>query len=130
MSCFELNELVKLARQVPGVYGSRMTGGGFGGCTVTLLRSAAVEPLIKKVKVSGRSHYLLCMHNVCVCCRSTISSVYRSTILSLRILGNGMRPSSIKLLLVRVQRLLLTCCHSDGTCSCYCTSSRLEARLV
>ena len=31
VSCPELNELVNLALQVPGVLGSRMTGGGFGG---------------------------------------------------------------------------------------------------
>ncbi len=37
MSCKELDQLVELALQVDGVYGSRMTGGGFGGCTVTLV---------------------------------------------------------------------------------------------
>lgn len=37
VSCAELDQLVKLAMEVKGVYGSRMTGGGFGGCTVTLV---------------------------------------------------------------------------------------------
>ena len=32
----QLDALVEIARSVPGVYGSRMTGGGFGGCTVSL----------------------------------------------------------------------------------------------
>lgn len=36
MSCHELDVLVELAMEVKGVYGSRLTGGGFGGCTVTL----------------------------------------------------------------------------------------------
>ena len=36
VSCAELDLLVKLALEVPGVVGSRMTGGGFGGCTVSL----------------------------------------------------------------------------------------------
>jgi galactokinase len=45
VSCRELDLLVEIAQGVPGVYGSRMTGGGFGGCTVTLCRAAAVEPL-------------------------------------------------------------------------------------
>jgi len=37
VTCEELNLLVKLARDCKGVYGSRMTGGGFGGCTVSLV---------------------------------------------------------------------------------------------
>uniref|UniRef100_A0A8C5PUJ8 Galactokinase n=1 Tax=Leptobrachium leishanense TaxID=445787 RepID=A0A8C5PUJ8_9ANUR len=43
VSCPELDDLVAIALEVPGVYGSRMTGGGFGGCTVTLLETSAVE---------------------------------------------------------------------------------------
>ena len=35
VSCPELDELVSLALQVPGVLGSRMTGGGFGGIRIT-----------------------------------------------------------------------------------------------
>ena len=41
VSCAELDFLVDTALALPGVYGSRMTGGGFGGCTVTLLRPDA-----------------------------------------------------------------------------------------
>lgn len=37
VSCPEIDRLVELALQVDGVVGSRMTGGGFGGCTVTLV---------------------------------------------------------------------------------------------
>jgi galactokinase len=39
VSCAELDTMVSLAQELPGVYGSRMTGGGFGGCTVTLVQS-------------------------------------------------------------------------------------------
>ncbi len=45
VSCSELDLMVELARQVPGVYGARMTGGGFGGCTVNLVREEAVAQL-------------------------------------------------------------------------------------
>lgn len=41
VSCPELDILVELALAIPGVYGSRMTGGGFGGCTITLARPDA-----------------------------------------------------------------------------------------
>ena len=37
-----LDMLVEMARRVPGVYGARMTGGGFGGATVSLVANAAV----------------------------------------------------------------------------------------
>lgn len=51
VSCAELDELVSLARQDKGVYGSRMTGGGFGGCTVTLLKAEAVERVKENIRV-------------------------------------------------------------------------------
>ncbi|XP_060108972.1 galactokinase isoform X3 [Heteronotia binoei] len=50
VSCAELDELVAAALEVPGVYGSRMTGGGFGGCTVTLLESSATEKVVRHIK--------------------------------------------------------------------------------
>ena len=43
VSCKELDLMVELARRVPGVYGARMTGGGFGGCTVNLVRAENVD---------------------------------------------------------------------------------------
>ena len=43
VSCHELDLLVDIACSLEGVLGSRMTGGGFGGCTVSMVREAAVE---------------------------------------------------------------------------------------
>jgi len=43
VSCEELDFLVDSAVALPGVYGARMTGGGFGGCTVNLVDPAQVE---------------------------------------------------------------------------------------
>jgi galactokinase len=42
VSCKELDLLVDLASSASGVYGARMTGGGFGGCTVNLVRADSV----------------------------------------------------------------------------------------
>ena len=40
VSCRELDLMVELAIQQPGVFGARMTGGGFGGCTINLVNAA------------------------------------------------------------------------------------------
>jgi galactokinase len=39
VSCKELDLMVELAGRAEGVYGARMTGGGFGGCTVNLVKT-------------------------------------------------------------------------------------------
>lgn len=44
VSCSELDLLVQLAGNAPGVHGSRMTGAGFGGCTINLVHSDYVAP--------------------------------------------------------------------------------------
>jgi galactokinase len=46
---FELDTLVDEARKVNGVIGARMTGAGFGGCTVNLVREGSVEKFISEV---------------------------------------------------------------------------------
>ena len=43
VSCEELDLMVDIANGAEGVFGARMTGGGFGGCTVNLVRSESVE---------------------------------------------------------------------------------------
>ncbi len=49
VSCDELNLMVDLASKVKGVYGCRMTGGGFGGCTINLVRDSAVPAFRSEV---------------------------------------------------------------------------------
>ncbi|HZP84073.1 MAG TPA: galactokinase [Chthonomonadaceae bacterium] len=49
VSSKELDALVAAARAVEGVYGSRMTGAGFGGCTVSLVADSAVEAFMRDV---------------------------------------------------------------------------------
>lgn len=53
VSCKELDVLVELAWNQSGVLGSRMTGAGFGGCTVSLVAKDAVERFIENV---GKSY--------------------------------------------------------------------------
>lgn len=49
VSCEEIDLLVELAWELPGVIGSRITGGGFGGCTVSIVRKDAVDTFIQTV---------------------------------------------------------------------------------
>jgi galactokinase len=52
VSCQELDAVVEMAKGIGikgGVYGCRMTGGGFGGCTVALVESQAVPAISKKI---------------------------------------------------------------------------------
>lgn len=50
VSCAELDALVEIAWGMEGVYGSRMTGAGFGGCTVTLAQAEAVPELERRIR--------------------------------------------------------------------------------
>ena len=49
VSCRELDAMVEAALRVKGVVGARMTGAGFGGCTVSLVRDDAVEQFLNEV---------------------------------------------------------------------------------
>ncbi len=49
VSCRELDWLVDFARSFDGVFGARMTGGGFGGCTVNLVAADRVEDFITEI---------------------------------------------------------------------------------
>lgn len=52
----EIDALVEIALKVDGVYGSRITGGGFGGCTVTLVRKDAEAALAEAIEQQYPSH--------------------------------------------------------------------------
>ena len=62
VSCKELDQLVELALKCDGVYGSRMTGGGFGGCTVTLVKKEAIDTVIESIKAGyeGTPTFYVC----------------------------------------------------------------------
>lgn len=54
VSCRELDTLVDIARGAPGVVGARMIGGGFGGCTLTLVEAQHSENLRNQLRL----HYV------------------------------------------------------------------------
>ena len=49
VSCEEIDILVDLAQAMPGVIGSRITGGGFGGCTVNIVKNEVVDVFITEI---------------------------------------------------------------------------------
>lgn len=49
VSCEEIDILVNLAWEIDGVIGSRITGGGFGGCTVSIVKNDAVERFVDEI---------------------------------------------------------------------------------
>jgi galactokinase len=49
-SCEEIDFLVDTAASLDGCFGARMTGGGFGGCTVNLVKDEAAEPFAKELR--------------------------------------------------------------------------------
>ena len=78
VSCDEIDILVDLAWAIPGVLGSRITGGGFGGCTVSIVKDEAVDTFIETIgkayaeKVNGR--YLFCLVHFACLLSSTITN--------------------------------------------------------
>ncbi len=57
ISCEEIDFLVDAAIKIPGVYGSRMTGGGFGGCTVNLVAPEAVDTFKQHLSIGYQERY-------------------------------------------------------------------------
>jgi galactokinase len=62
----ELDKLVELARNLPGCWGSRLTGAGFGGCTVNLVQATQAESFVEQLKLGyqqatgGQAQVYLC----------------------------------------------------------------------
>jgi galactokinase len=51
VSCGELDTMVEVAEGLPGYYGGRMTGGGFGGCTLSLVKATDAEAFADQIAV-------------------------------------------------------------------------------
>jgi galactokinase len=48
-SCMEADTMVELAQDLPGLIGARLTGGGFGGCTINLVEQSQAEAFAKEL---------------------------------------------------------------------------------
>jgi galactokinase len=59
VSCDELDYLVEITKENPSVYGSRMMGGGFGGCTINLIENDAIESLSKTIAEEYKKKFSL-----------------------------------------------------------------------
>ncbi len=59
VSCEELDFLVAAAMQIEGVYGARMTGGGFGGCTVNMVAKDKLASFTSAIKQAYQAKYSL-----------------------------------------------------------------------
>jgi galactokinase len=57
ISCAEIDFLVDAAANLPGCYGARMTGGGFGGCTVNLVTPDAVASFTEEICAAYRKSW-------------------------------------------------------------------------
>ena len=49
VSCKELDFLIDIARKNPGVLGARMMGGGFGGCTINIVKTEAYDAYVAEI---------------------------------------------------------------------------------
>lgn len=57
VSCKELDFLVDQTKKINGVIGARMMGGGFGGCTVNLIKSKEITEIVSKIKENYKSNF-------------------------------------------------------------------------
>ncbi len=55
VSCKELDFLVDAVKSNPNVLGARMMGGGFGGCTINLVKEDAIDALVEKLSISYKA---------------------------------------------------------------------------
>ncbi|MBE8714086.1 galactokinase [Sphingobacterium hungaricum] len=57
VSCKELDFLVDFAKNFDGVVGARMMGGGFGGCTINIVKKTALEEYVKSIAIAYKNKF-------------------------------------------------------------------------
>ncbi len=66
VSCAELDFLVSLTKNIDQVAGSRMMGGGFGGCTINLVREDFVDTFLDLVKEKYKTEFNIELNSILV----------------------------------------------------------------
>ena len=66
VSCPELNFLVDLTQNIPQVIGSRMMGGGFGGCTISLVKEDFVNTFMDLAKKMYKKQFNIALSPILV----------------------------------------------------------------
>jgi galactokinase len=64
VSCPELDFLVNYSKKHNSVIGSRMMGGGFGGCTINLIHEDYIESYIKSVTIAYQERFNLALSSI------------------------------------------------------------------
>jgi galactokinase len=59
VSCPELDFLVDFSRDSASVLGSRMMGGGFGGCTINLIHKDQIDSYVKQIRIAYKNAFSL-----------------------------------------------------------------------
>lgn len=75
VSCAESDLMVSLAQRCEGVFGARMTGGGFGGCTVNLVAPQSVDRFVETVGEGYRKATRLTPHIFCCAPSSGVDAI-------------------------------------------------------
>lgn len=57
VSCKELDFLVDFTMHEPDVIGARMMGGGFGGCTINLIKESAIEDIYTRIRIAYKNTF-------------------------------------------------------------------------
>ena len=61
VSCLGLDFLVDQSRKYDNIYGARMMGGGFGGCTINLIKNENIDEIVKEIKAAYNKEFKIGM---------------------------------------------------------------------
>lgn len=75
VSCFELDFLVDLSKDIPQVVGSRMMGGGFGGCTINLVKETFVNEFMELASKAYKEQFDINLTSILVATSNGVETI-------------------------------------------------------